>query len=83
MVKQMNFFDLKEGYIGLSNTEVTFLDSIFDPFGTATDEQSFLNVEETLIADVTPSDNVTEKTFYEFYLHGKTTIQQRIRFGFW
>ena len=38
MVKQMNFFDLKEGYIGLSNTEVTFLDSIFDPFGTATDE---------------------------------------------
>ena len=38
MVKQMKFFDLKEGYLGLSNTEVTFLDSIFDPFGTATDE---------------------------------------------
>ena len=28
----------KKGYIGLSNTEATMLDSIFDPFGTPTDE---------------------------------------------
>ena len=27
----------KKGWIGLSNTEVTMLDSIIDPFGTATD----------------------------------------------
>ena len=38
MLKQMDVVSSnKKGWIGLSNTEVTMLDSIFDPFGAATD----------------------------------------------
>ena len=37
MEMQMNDVTEKKGWIGLSNTEVTMLDSIIDPFGTHTD----------------------------------------------
>ena len=71
----------KKGWIGLSNTEVTMLDSIIDPFGTATDKQSFLNVEEFIEDD--PGQDDDGITFNIFVLHGKRMIQQRIRYGVW
>ena len=36
----------QEGYVGISSTHVTMLDSIYDPFGTPTDELSLLNFEK-------------------------------------
>ena len=81
MVKQMAPVSNKSGWIGLSNTEVTLLDSIIDPFGTATDQQSFLNVEEFYQSDFKQKDDGIVHTI--FRLHGKNMIQQRIRYGVW
>ena len=52
-------------------------DSIFDPFGTATDKLSFLN-EAYFYEDL-----MDDHTLIVFELDGKTKIQQRIRFGVW
>ena len=59
----------------LSNTEISMLDSVYDPFATPTDEQSFLNVEKTEKLDA----NFTAI----FSLDGKNLIQQRVRYGIW
>ena len=56
VVKQMRLVTAKKGWIGLSKTEVTMLDSIIDPFGTATDNMSFLNVEELNLYDLDRDD---------------------------
>ena len=63
-------------------TEVTMLDSIYDPFGEATDQQSFLNFEK-LIKDPLPPDRDGEKTRCIFQLSETLRIQQRIRYGVW
>ena len=72
---------MKKGYIGLSNTEVTMLDSLIDPYGAATDYQSFLNVEAFFEYDFFQDES--EMTYFIIELHGKTVIQQRIRYGVW
>ena len=48
------------------------LDSIIDPFGTATDHLSFLNVEEIINAH--PGQDENGITYNIFYLHGKSMI---------
>ena len=64
MLMQMMDVTNKKGWIGLSSTEVTMLDSIIDPFGTATDEQSFLNVEEIWEGDLgQDADGITYNEF--------------------
>ena len=79
---QMEGFTNKKGYIGLSSTQVTMLDSIIDPFGTATDELSFLNVEAFFDADFDDA-NDNGNLYFILELHGKTMIQQRVRYGVW
>ena len=51
MMKKMDLLTAKKGWIGLSNTEVTMLDSVYDPFGIATDHKSIINVEESIDSD--------------------------------
>ena len=37
--------DSTNGYVDLSMTEVTMIDSVYDPFGAATFQRSFLNFD--------------------------------------
>ena len=56
-------------------------DSIIDPFGTATDHQKFLNVE--VRNDVEFNQDEDGVICNQFYLHGKSMIHQRLRYGVW
>ena len=49
------------------------LDSIIDPFGTATDQKSFLNFEEFFEVDLGRDESGI--TLNTFSLHGKSMIQ--------
>lgn len=56
-------------------------DTIYDPFGIAADEQSFLNFEK-IIEDAFPadSDSLTQNIIV---LSEVVRIQQRVRYGIW
>ena len=72
MIMQMEDLGYKKGFIGLSDNKVTMLDSIIDPFGTASDQMSFQNVEKVLDYNFGQDDEGL--TCFTFVLHGKRMI---------
>ena len=79
----MEYVTHEPAEISLQNTRVTLLDSIYNPFGAATDERSFLNLQKF---SPYPRNVITGKKnelIFEFKLSGNTKYQQRVRYGVW
>ena len=82
LVKKMEYINYAgSGFIPLQTTEVTLLDSVYDPFGAPTDHYSLLNVET--FREIEIGKDKDGETFYIFMISDKARFQQRIRYGVW